>query len=85
MNLLAQLAQVAQEHQLLYVYGPMGVFCGWLMWRDEKRAGDQRSLSHRIDGLTRALLVDMTERDSCGPHAKRYAREEIAKIDARIC
>lgn len=91
MNLLAQ---VATENQALYSYGALGIICAWLMWRDEKRAKDlreadgersteMRSLAHRIDGLTKALLVDITERESCGLHTKRYAKEEIAKIDAR--
>lgn len=95
MDMLAVIAQVTQEMPALYTYGPLGVVCGWLMWRDEKRASENRAreqnassdyrfLGHRIDGLTKAMLVDMTERESCGMHTKRYARDEIAKIDARL-
>ncbi len=94
MNLLAQVAQVAVEHQALYTYGPLGVICAWLMWRDERRAiekrtadekisGDFSALGHRIDGLSKALLVDMTERETCGMHTRRYAQEELARIDSR--
>jgi len=90
-----QLAQIASEAYPFAQYGVIGVVLGWFMWRDEKRANDSkvrderistdyRALGHRIDGLSKALLVDMTERESCGLHVKRYAREEIAKIDARM-
>lgn len=83
MSYITIIAQVAQEHSLLYSYGPLGIICGWLMWRDERRGNESRSLGHRIDGLTKALLVDMTGRDSCGVATKKYANEAIAAIDAR--
>lgn len=83
MSILAQVAQVAAEHQALYTYGPLGIICGWLMWRDEKRAADNRSLAHQIGTLTKALLVDMLERDSCSDHTRRYAQEEIARLEER--
>ncbi len=54
------------------------------MYQGMKLPKELRTLAHRIDGLTRALLVDMTERDSAGIHVKKYAREEIAKIDERM-
>lgn len=79
------LAQAATEPtSLLLQYGPMGIISAWLMLRAEKGFAEIRSLTHRIDGLTKALLVDMIERDSCGLATKRYAREEVAKIDARL-
>lgn len=95
MSYFALIAQVATEMPALYTYGPLGIFCGYFMWRDERRSSeskvrderastDNRTLAHRIDGLTKALLVDMTERDSSGIHTKKYARDEIAKIDARL-
>ncbi len=67
----------------LYTYGPMGIVLGWFMFRAEKFVAEIRSLSHRIDGLTRAMLVDMASRDSCGVATKKYANEAIAAIDAR--
>lgn len=78
------LAQTAAESPILLGYGPLGVVCLWLMYRDERRGNESRAVGHRIDGLTKALLVDMTERESCGVNTKRYAREEIAKIEARM-
>lgn len=82
--MIAALAQLVESNNALYTYGPLGIICVWLMYRDEKRAADHRSLGHRLDGLTKALLVDMTERESCGTNTRRYAHEEIAKIDARL-
>lgn len=81
MNLIAQ---IVQESPALYTYGPLGVICAWLMWRDERRAADHRSIGDRIDGLTTAILVDITERDTCGHKTKDYAQDEIAKIEARV-
>jgi len=90
--MLQTLAQIATENAgPLLTYGPLGIVCAWLMWKIERmeksmveslgtRLGD---LAHRIDGLTRAMLVDMTERESAGERTKEYAREAIAKIDAR--
>jgi len=74
---------LADNSSALFAYGPLGIVCAWLMFRMERVFTDLRDLSHRIDGLTRAMLVDMTERESAGPKAKEYAREAIAKIDAR--
>lgn len=94
MSAFAQIAQEMLPQTGLAVYGPLGLITCWLMWRDERRAiqmkesedratEQQRDVMHRIDGLTRALLVDMVERDSAGAHAKSFARDAIAKIDAR--
>ena len=61
----------------------MGLMLAWFMLRGEKLASKVADLAHRIDGLTKALLVDMIDRDTVGPHVKAYAKETIAKIDAR--
>jgi transposase InsO family protein len=82
MNSLAQLA--VENQSVLLAYGPMGVILAWFMFRGEKLVGEIRSLAHRIDGLTRALLMDMVTRDSVGPATKDAARAEIAKIEARL-
>ncbi len=54
--------------------------------QDEMRAVAVRmdSLAHRIDGLTRAMLMDLVTRDSTGAQTKNQARSEIAKIEARL-
>lgn len=77
------LAQLTDAQPVLFTYGPMGVVLGWFMWRGEKLAIKIVDLSHRIDGLTKALLVDMVERESAGTHVRQYAEETIRKIDAR--
>lgn len=78
------LAQLINDPTPLYTYGPMGIVLAWFMFRGEKLAGEIRSLAHRIDGLTRAMLMDMVNRDTCGDQAKRMAQEEIAKIESRL-
>ena len=81
---LAVIAQAAADNaSVLLTYGPLGVMTAWLMWRSEKVFTEIRDLAHRIDGLTKALLVDMSNRDTCGVQTKAYAKEAIAKIDAR--
>lgn len=81
--MIDHLAQIADSQHVLFAYGPMGVIVAWFMLRGEKLAAKVAELSHRIDGLTKALLVDMIERDNAGPHVREYAQETIAKIDAR--
>lgn len=83
-TILAVVAQVAADNAgVLLTYGPLGVMCAWLMWRSERVFTELRDLAHRIDGLTKALLVDMANRDTCGLQTKQYAQDAIAKIDAR--
>ncbi len=81
MNTLAQLAN--ENQAALTVYGPMGIMLAWFMWRGEKVAGKLADLAHRIDGLTKALLLEMIDRDSLGAGTQKYIHETIAKIDAR--
>lgn len=80
-------AQLVAEHSELYTYGPMGVILAWFLWRGEKLGASVAkrldTLSHRIDGITRAMLVDVISRDSAGSHAKDAARTMLAKIEAR--
>ena len=66
----------------LYTYGPLGIFCAWLMWRGERVYDGLNKLSHRIDGLTRAMLVDVLSRDT-GPTTHKTAQEMLSKIEAR--
>lgn len=82
-SLISQVAAV-DPASLLLTYGPMGIILGWFMIRGEKLVIEIRGLSHRIDGLTRALLMDLVSRDSVGIQTKAQARAEIAKIDARL-
>lgn len=85
MSLFAQLvSQIAQDNSMVLVtYGPLGIITAWFMWRAERVFIEIRALAHRIDGLTKALLVDMANRETTGVQTKIYARDAIAKIDAR--
>ncbi len=87
MNLFAQ---IVAENPALYAYGPLGIICAFFMWRDVARDRERAAfvdklgdVGHRMDGLTKALLVDMIHRTDIGVTTKRYAVEQIAKIDAR--
>lgn len=82
-QLIAQ-AVAVDPGSILLTYGPMGIVLGWFMLRGEKLVVEIRSLSHRIDGLSKALLMDLMSRDSVGIQTKAQARAEIAKIDARL-
>lgn len=81
------IAQLAADHEMLYFYGPLGVFCAWLMLRVEKLGGallaEMRIMSHRFDGVQRALLISELNREDCHPSARRAAQEQLAKIEAR--
>lgn len=81
------LAQLVQENTALYTYGPLGIFCAFFMWRDvverQKDRTEYRGLAHRIDGLTRQLMMEMVERGTVSDKTVVYLREQIAKIDAR--
>lgn len=88
------MAQVAADNPALYQYGPLGIICAFFMWRDVARDKERekerkeflseiRGLSHRIDGMSKAQLMDICSRENAGTHLYRYAKEAIAKIDAR--
>ncbi len=77
------IAELADNASPLLTYGPLGAICAWFMFRGEKVAAKIGDLAHRIDGLTKALLVDMVNRENVGVKTKQYAVDTIAKIDAR--
>lgn len=88
------LAQIAADNPALYTYGPLGVVCGFFMWRDVQRErermaertafiGELRAVRHSMDGLQRAFLVTTLEQPIFPEAVKAYARSQIAKIDAR--
>lgn len=68
---------------LLVAYGPMGIVLAWFLIRFERLPKAFATLSHRIDGLTRAMLLDVASRENCGNGSKRIANEMLAKIEAR--
>lgn len=80
------LAQGSPELTLgngLLVYGPMGLVLAWFMLRGEAVVKEIRGLGHRIDGLTKALLVDVLSREHAGSKTREAAREMLDKIEDR--
>ena len=76
----------------LVIYGPLGI--GWLyfMWRDEKRDTSTetrnvatnmeiRGLSHRIHGLTTALIMDVYSRPTVSESTRRMAEELMQRAN----
>lgn len=70
---------------ILVTYGPMGVVLAWFMIRGEaklQRVVDRIDvLSHRINGVTRAMLVDVMSRDSSGTQARKFAQEMLERAE----
>lgn len=64
----------------LLTYGPLGVICIWLMLRDEKRDQSIRDLSHRINGLSKALLLDILGRPVDAP-TRQLAKDMLDKAE----
>ena len=79
---MSVIGQIAAENPLA-TYGLAGILLSWALWFINQLRQDLKDLAHRLDGLTRALLVDMAERDSIGERTKQYCRDAIAAIDAR--
>lgn len=80
--ILAQMGDI-NAPALLFAYGPLGIVCAWMMWQFPKMVGEIRNLAHRIDGMTRAMLIDVLSRNGNGnPAAHQAAQEMLAKIEA---
>lgn len=43
-----------------------------------------KNLAHDMEGLRRAMLADLIDRDNVGHHTKMFAQREIAKMDAKV-
>lgn len=96
---IAQIANdAANAVSPLYAYGPLGIICGFFMLvfhrvmvaRDhellavvKQLVAEVHNLAHDVEGLRRAMLADVIDRDTSGHHAKNFAKRELAKIEAR--
>lgn len=77
----------ANAGSALAVYGPLGIICAWLMWRDERRAIQADKLreeiggvAHQMKGLNRNLLFVTA---SHGPEPLReIAKRELERTGA---
>ncbi len=72
---------------ILLTYGPLGIILAWFMLRAEQKLEripqELRTLGHRLDGLTRALLADVISRDEGDHKAKDIAQKMLSEIEAR--
>ena len=78
--------------ELLTIYGPLGIICGWLMWRDERRDKTLReinekqvnalgSVAHKMNGLSRALIFNAATHAPTG--IKELAQKELAEMERK--
>ena len=67
----------------LISYGPLGLVTAWLMLRGERKlevvADRIDKLSHRINGITKAMLVEVISRDNPHNGAARMAAERMLR------
>lgn len=81
--MLAQGTAEAVAGNPLYIYGPLGVICGWFMWRYEKHSealrSEVRAVRHGQKGLEIAFWSFLsTQRDS-PVYIKEHARRIIER------
>lgn len=78
--------------ELLTIYGPLGVICGWLMWRDERRDKTLREINsaqiealgtvaHKMNGLSRALIFNAATHAPNG--IKELAQKELEEMERK--
>lgn len=84
MSILAQVAgPEVNPMTLLVAYGPMGIMLAWFMWRFEAMIKSFRGLSHQIEGMSKALLVEVMSRPSTTPATRQVATDMLADIERR--
>lgn len=81
---------------VLTVYGPLALITAWLLLKAEKKFDkiadamstghgqvieEIRNLSHRIHGMSKAMLIDVISREDAGDAAKRKAQELLDKMN----
>lgn len=72
----------------LAIYGPLGIFCGWLMWREERRSQEAEKLRTSIDGVAHEMrgvnLNFLMVQASHGPDGlKALAQKELERKQAK--
>lgn len=70
----------------IVVYGPMALMLYWFMWRAERKSEQVlehlAKLSHRINGITKAMLVDVISRDNYNGAAREAAQRMLGEMEA---
>ncbi len=82
--LLTVVAAQVEPGSPLIVYGPLGIVCAWLMWRDEKRSKESEQLreaivavAHEMRGVNLNFLMVQA---SHGPESLRsLAKAELER------
>lgn len=73
---LSQINEMQVFMNALITYGPMGLMLAWLLMRGERKmemiVDRLDRLSHRINGITKAMLMDVVSREN---HHNEKARE----------
>jgi hypothetical protein len=81
----ADVAVSSSGYNALVIYGPMGIMLAWFAWRAENRLDDivssVRKLGHRIDGVTRAMLVEVVSRPDGNHKSKQIAQDLLEDIE----
>lgn len=72
----------------LSVYGPLGIICAWLVWRDEKRAAQGEKLREAIEGVAHEMrgvnLNFLMVQASHGPEGLRaLAQAELQRKQSK--
>lgn len=78
--------------EMLTIYGPLGIICGWLMWRDERRDKTLREINtaqvsalgqvaHKLNGLSRALIFNAATHAPNG--IKELAQKELEEMERK--
>ncbi len=86
LSLIAQTANSLPDVNsttLIVAYGPMGIMLAWFMWRFEAMVKAFRGLSHTIDGMTKAMLVEVMSRPGSTNAARQTASEMLSKMEQK--
>jgi hypothetical protein len=76
---IAGLAQAAGfDYSQLWVYGPLGIMCGWMMWRME---GRMKASEAAQDRATRATMLVLIEIPAIAQAVKGQAKEIVSELD----
>lgn len=76
MNLIAQIDYAGA----LFSYGPLGIFCLWFMFREEKRDKKIENLGRSVDFLTRSILLATLQNDAATQAVKQQAQSILDQM-----
>ncbi len=78
------LAAQIQDFEPFVTWGLAGIIILWFLWRvDGRLMALEKAInhnSHKLTGITRAMLIELLSREESSVAAKAAAREELAKF-----